>query len=163
MRSTAAFLLTTILATGSSACTSGSDSGVAPPTVSTTLPAGTIDVTLRFPDHGERLLVGPASGTVRTDDGTMVVSFAFDSAWKLGDNGSFRLPDNAPPEQTGAPSEIVVTLPEDGIYSFELDDYAVSGAPCGTCEVGWSGAIVEADIADGSIVDLGSGELIWES
>lgn len=54
---------------------------------------------------------------------------------------------------------MAVVLPEPATYRFELDPFVVSGSPCGTCERMMAGGEIEAQVKDGTVVELPTGEV----
>lgn len=118
-------------------------------------PRAGIEVELGLPD-GNHGIVGPATGRVRTDEGELVTDFEFASAWIIPDGFNYA---ESPATSTGAAPTVAVVLPEPGTYRFELDSFVVSGSPCGTCERVMAGGEIEAQVKDGTVVELPAGEL----
>ncbi len=140
--------------------------GSAPPEAAatgSTAPPPAVDaqviVEVRLPDrqHG---IIGPAEGRVLTEDGELVETFEFDSAWVIPDNLRYQ---ESPPTSTGADPSITLSLPEPGTYRFELDSIIVSNMPCGTCEQVLDGVSIEMHVENGSMVELPTGETLAES
>jgi len=77
-------------------------------------------VRVQFPDGPGRLL-GPAVGRIYDGDGNEVQTFVFESGWDLSEiEAGKSWVDVETPATTGAPTEIEISRPESGEYSFEL-------------------------------------------
>lgn len=129
-----------------------------PPSGQDDRPSG-IDVTLRLPADNEGI-VGPATGRVWSDDGDLVATFEFATAWIIPEDFNY---SESPPTSTSAAPTVAVHLPEPGTYHFELDPFTVSGSPCGTCERFMGGGEVQADVDNGETIELPAGDLKAES
>ncbi len=140
------------------ACTSSGDGGAAP-TGSVAVQQDAITVVVALP-HESGILFGPATGRVLARDGSEVAEFTFDSGWDAPPDWNW---DDPTPSRSQALTELEVRLPSSGTYTFVLEEFTTSGSPCGTCESGYEGGSVKAEVLDGSVVPLPSGEQAWVS
>ena len=100
-------------------------------------------------------LLGPASGRVVDAGGAEVATFGFESGWVIPPSWDFQ---GTTPPRSGASTTLTVELPAPGPYTFELDDFSVSGPPCGTCAARFEGGRVTVEVMDGTVVELPAGE-----
>lgn len=152
----ASVLLGSVLALGACSVETAED---AVPTGSTAIVAEVITVSVALPAQRGTLL-GPATGRVLDGAGLEVAQFEFASGWDMPADWQW---GNETPPRSGAPTVLEVELPEPGFYTFELDDYAVSGGPCGTCEAGFEGGSLAVDVVEGIVVELTAGDSSWVS
>ena len=118
-----------------------------------------IVVRVQFPTV-DGILVGPATGHVLDETGSKVASLKFGSGWVLPERWGV---PGATAAESGAPTMIDVDLPQSGPYTFVLDEFGISNNPCGTCEQGFAGGSIAADVEEGAVIVLPAGEGTWVS
>lgn len=104
-------------------------------------------------------LTQPVSVDVLDADGLTVAEAEFEAAWDYPPG--YRTGDPEPPE-SGAPTELELTLSGPGMYEFKVSSVVV-GQPCGTCMNGYRGGRFEFAVEDGDHLVLPIGELDWVS